>query len=83
MINVVFFASLREELGVESVSMDSSGITDVHGVLAGLGKHLTGQWHESLTCSNTLIAVNQEMANIESSVSDGDEVAFLPPVTGG
>jgi molybdopterin converting factor small subunit len=31
----------------------------------------------------TLIAVNQEIAQEETLVSDGDEVAFLPPFAGG
>ena len=31
----------------------------------------------------TLIAVNQEIAQDETLVSDGDEVAFLPPFAGG
>jgi len=29
------------------------------------------------------VAVNREMSSIESNVSDGDEVAFLPPLSGG
>jgi molybdopterin synthase sulfur carrier subunit len=30
-----------------------------------------------------LVAINQEMATLASVVTDGDEVAFFPPVTGG
>jgi molybdopterin synthase catalytic subunit len=30
-----------------------------------------------------MIAVNQEIAQDETLVSDGDEVAFLPPFAGG
>jgi molybdopterin synthase sulfur carrier subunit len=83
MITVVFFASLREELGTDTVSLETSGIEDVQGVVEALGQHLSGPWYETLTKSNILIAVNQEMVNVDSPVSDGDEVAFLPPVTGG
>jgi sulfur-carrier protein len=83
MITVVFFASLREELGIDTVTLESSDITDVHSVIEGLGPHLSGQWHDTLTRSNILIAVNQEMVGIDSKIADGDEVAFLPPVTGG
>jgi molybdopterin converting factor small subunit len=32
---------------------------------------------------NILMAVNQEYAEADQFVSDGDEVAFFPPVTGG
>ena len=83
MITVVFFASLREELGINTVSLEPSNITDIHGVLKGLESHLSGQWYDTLTRSNILIAVNQEMVDIDSKIADGDEVAFLPPVTGG
>jgi molybdopterin converting factor small subunit len=31
----------------------------------------------------TLIAVNQETAQEDTLVSDGDEIAFLPPFAGG
>jgi len=30
-----------------------------------------------------LISVNQEMASVETIIYDGDEVAFLPPFSGG
>lgn len=33
--------------------------------------------------SNILMAVNQEYAESGQTVTDGDEVAFFPPVTGG
>lgn len=32
---------------------------------------------------NTLCAINMEYVSLDSVVTDGDEVAFFPPVTGG
>ena len=32
---------------------------------------------------NVLVAINQEYADFDATVNDGDEVAFFPPVTGG
>ena len=74
-IEVKFFASLRERLGKEREEVNPS---DVHTV--------TDVWR---TCTaqdipaNTLIAVNMEYVSADQVVSDGDEVAFFPPVTGG
>ena len=47
------------------------------------------QWVWDITTNNTerpnnvLVAINLEYAQFESTVKDGDEVAFFPPVTGG
>ncbi len=30
-----------------------------------------------------LVSINLEFADLETPVSEGDEVAFMPPVTGG
>jgi sulfur-carrier protein len=30
-----------------------------------------------------LMALNQEMAEADAPIKDGDEVAFFPPITGG
>lgn len=36
-----------------------------------------------LNDQNLIISVNQQLAKPEQSLSDGDVVAFFPPVTGG
>jgi len=35
--------------------------------------------HRGLLC----VAVNEDIANFDTEVKDGDEVAFMPPVSGG
>ncbi len=41
-------------------------------------------WTQELAADRAVcIAVNQEMAEPETVLRDGDEVAFFPPVTGG
>lgn len=32
---------------------------------------------------NAKVAINQQYADFDTTVNDGDEVAFFPPVTGG
>ncbi|MEA3291670.1 MAG: molybdopterin converting factor subunit 1 [Pseudomonadota bacterium] len=74
-IKVRCFASLREQLGVDSREIESAGVTTVGDVWAQLTDEPPG--------ANVLMAVNQEYTAADSPVRDGDEVAFFPPVTGG
>jgi molybdopterin synthase sulfur carrier subunit len=84
MIKVLYFASLRERLGVaaEEIEADAS-LATVADIAASL-RHRGGIWSEALGEDQTVIAaVNQQMARSNTAVTDGDEVAFFPPVTGG
>lgn len=75
-ITVKFFASLRETLKRDTLSVD---VTDA-ATAADVWRIATDN-HEFP--NNTLIAINMEYADAEHAVQDGDEVAFFPPVTGG
>ncbi len=75
-INVKYFASLRERIGRGSDTLNSSEALQVSQVW----QLATGQ--ESFP-DDVLIALNQEYTSADALVSDGDEVAFFPPVTGG
>lgn len=83
MIKVVFFASLREQLGRDSLCLESGEIDNVQNVIDKLALIEGPQYAECLCTDNILVAVNQEMVNIAAHVKDNDEVAFFPPVTGG
>lgn len=82
-VNIVFFASLRETLGVESVDLPIPEPSRVSVIITRLVAQHSPDWLEILTAENIRIAVNQDMINDDILVSDGDEVAFFPPVTGG
>ena len=75
-ISVRFFASLRERMGRSEEQLEAQSVLTVADVWARVakGKPLP---------PNVLVAVNLEYAELGSPVSDGDEVAFFPPVTGG
>ncbi|HZX31978.1 MAG TPA: molybdopterin converting factor subunit 1 [Rhodocyclaceae bacterium] len=80
-VQVLYFASLREALGLagEAVQLPAGVAT-----VGGLRDWLVGQGRDKLsTARNLRCAVNQDMAGLETPVRDGDEVAFFPPVTGG
>lgn len=82
MIELKYFASLREQLDCASEQLDSAGVD----TLADLRERLAergGAWAEQLLDGRTLVAVNHCMAGAETALADGDEVAFFPPVTGG
>jgi len=84
MVTLVFFASVREQLGVggEEFSWQEENKT-VADLLDALLKQKDGSWADVLRAPNLLVAVNQEMGTLETVVNSGDEVAFFPPVTGG
>jgi molybdopterin synthase sulfur carrier subunit len=83
-VQVLFFASLREQVGTAREEFElPPGV----GTVAALRAHLMargGAWQSSLAANKALrVAVNQELAQPTTGVKPGDEVAFFPPVTGG
>ena len=82
-VKVVFFARLREALGSagETVSLPAGATVEA------LRNHLRqrgGAWETELAATRAVrVAVNQDMATLQSVLGPGDEVAFFPPVTGG
>ncbi len=84
MIDILYFARLRESLGLAREQMDvSQNIDSVADLLAHL--RTRGEpWSTALgDGESVLTAVNQEIARPDTRIRDGDEVAFFPPVTGG
>lgn len=82
MINVLFFASLREKLNCASIALSLNTPCSARDVLQQLMAE-NPQWAASLNGPRLLVAINQEMSQPDDTVRDGDEVAFYPPVTGG
>ena len=82
-VKVVFFGSLREALGVNSVDLKISGSSRVSSLISQLADQQSAEWLDILTAENIRIAVNQSIISEDVGVTDGDEVAFFPPVTGG
>lgn len=84
MLSLVFFASVREKLGVEKERWEWGADTvTVEQLLTALVEAKGELWGEVLLQPNLLVAVNQEMAGLDMAINDGDEIAFFPPVTGG
>lgn len=83
-LKLLYFASLREQLGVgsEELTVPANVAT-----VATLRAHLMlrdANWNLALAPQKALrVAVNQDMAQADTLLRPGDEVAFFPPVTGG
>lgn len=84
MLNILFFASVKEQLGCASLEMQCpvEG-TDLDTVQEQLCAEHGDSWRETLSQENLIRAVNQVIAEGNCTLNDGDEVAFFPPVTGG
>ncbi len=75
-IRVKFFASLADRVGMRDTVIDSRGVATVEDA-----------WRSAVSeqrpPGNIQVAINHEYANLGSTVKEGDELAFFPPVTGG
>lgn len=82
MIQVQYFARYREILGLDSEQLEwdasLSNLDDLRARLAARG----AAW-DVLAEQNLMCARNQELCSLTEALSDGDEVAFFPTVTGG
>jgi sulfur-carrier protein len=83
MIKVRFFAALREQIGCDVVEVRSPKSGDIAGLLANIGEQLGDRVVAELTAPNVRVALNREFVTGACAVRDGDEVAFMPPITGG
>lgn len=75
-----FFASYREAVGKEEIEVDIKENSNISGLLEILKKTLPGLGNLSETL---IVSVNKEYASFDSILNEGDEVALLPPVSGG
>lgn len=83
-INILYFASLADafQLRDETLNIEAEE-PSVHEIKSILSKR-GSVWLELLADSkSTYCAVNQHIANNDTTLKNGDELAFFPPVTGG
>jgi molybdopterin synthase sulfur carrier subunit len=75
-IQVRFFASLRERLGMAELELSLPDNATV-----------AQAWEQAVAAQSVpeqvLAARNMEYVELSAPLRDGDEVAFFPPVTGG
>ena len=83
-VTVLFFASLREQLGQPREQLElPAGVATV----GALREHLRargGAWANVFAPNRPVrAAVNQDMVQPAAAIKQDDEIAFFPPVTGG
>ena len=76
--SVLFFAAYREALGTGRLERELGPGETVGSLWAALVAE-----HPGLDRWTPSAAVNEVWARVDTPVRDGDEVAFLPPVSGG
>ena len=83
-LRVLYFASLREAVGIASETVDTPDDVLTVGQLRAWLRQRGGPWQEALAEGrNVRAALNQVMADAGQSLTEGAELAFFPPVTGG
>lgn len=75
---VLYFASLRDRAG-----MDVETVNSVAADACGLYAELRARHGFALAQDRLRVAVNGAFATWERLLCEGDEVAFIPPVSGG
>ena len=79
-----FFASLREAVGTSQESIILPAGVQTVGQVLDLLRQRGGVWTDALAQGRAVrMACNQVMADPHTPVTEGCELAFFPPVTGG
>lgn len=79
-----YFAWLRDHTGCAQEQLacppDVKTISDLMSVISARSAAHAGAFAQD---GIIRVAINQEFASFEDAISDEDEIAFFPPITGG
>ncbi|XSG75536.1 MoaD/ThiS family protein [Herpetosiphon llansteffanensis] len=77
-ITIRLFAGLREALNQNSLNLDVGDEATVSTVLQQLA-----ELHPSLPLTGLAYAINRQYVTLEATLKPNDELALIPPVSGG
>jgi molybdopterin synthase sulfur carrier subunit len=79
MATILFFGRLQDSVGTRALTAAlPAGVRDTESLRAWLGRD-----HPALSDPSVRIAVNAELHPGAAPLAEGDEIAFLPPMSGG
>lgn len=80
---VKYFARFRETLSCSEEEIELNNHAQLKDLIELLATR-KGEWQKIFSDNNRLVfAINQTIAKPEAKLSENDEIAFYPPVTGG
>ena len=83
-MKLLYFAWIRDDIGLDGEEISLPDGVKTVGELITLLKSRGDSYERGLRASEQLkVAVNLEYANLDTPISDSDEVAFFLPLTGG
>ncbi|PLR66347.1 MULTISPECIES: molybdopterin converting factor subunit 1 [Bacillaceae] len=78
MITVLFFAGIREEIGLDKLKIVEIENITIHQ----LKQYLQNKYSLS-SLNQVMTAINESFVTDDEIIKDQDTIAFIPPVSGG
>ena len=83
-VHILYFAKVREAVGVSTEAVDvPASIVSISELADWLARRSPGHAQAFSNRDQLRVAVDQVMANFDTPLAGGMEIAFFPPVTGG
>lgn len=83
-MRILYFAWLKEHTGQASEELQlPEGVDTVGALIAHITKQSAGHSTALENLDAVRVAVNRVYGDLTTTITDDDEVAFFPPVTGG
>ena len=77
-VTVRYFAALRSERGENEENIDTTAKS-----ARGLYRELAERHGFTLQEDILLVSINRVMTDLDATISEDDEIVFIPPVAGG